>query len=76
MNRYRRDIISLLSAMPDQAFDWIVLAISSDKNTKQPKIWPDELEGFDTASERSITHTRRAAQNYITAGIGHMFEKK
>jgi len=74
MTKNRRHVLAALLAMPDQAFDWVVLAaLSSTANGVQQQIWPDSLIGFSFEAEASIKQVRKAAKDYLDDARGQMF---
>lgn len=74
MNKDRRHLLAALFAMPDQGFDWLVLAaLSSTANGVQQQIWPDSLAGFSVEAEQAIRQVRQAAAEYLADARGQMF---
>lgn len=63
----RTKLLKALETMPDEAFDWFVLATRQRAmmfggNTQ---IWPDGIGGFRKESQKSITEIRDAAEEYL-----------
>jgi hypothetical protein len=70
----RTRILAALAAMPDEAWDWLILACapSAMLNTggapasgANIQIWPDGLGGFEEASRAAIEEVRAAADVYL-----------
>jgi hypothetical protein len=74
MKKNRRHLLAALLAMPDQAFDWLVLGcLSSTANGSQHQIWPDSLAGFSVDAETAIKQVRKAAKDYLDDARGQLF---
>ena len=63
----RTAILAALAAMPDEAFDYFVLAAGAHAmlHGGLVQIWPDGIGGFTVASRAAITAVRKAAAAYL-----------
>jgi hypothetical protein len=68
----RTALLAALTTMPDEAFDYFVLATAAHAMTHgaRAQIWPDGIGGFTGASRASITAIRAAAAAYLDAARG------
>lgn len=66
-NATRRDLIAALATMPDEAFDWFVVACptSAMAHGGRAQIWPDGIGGFSAESRASIDAVRKTADAYL-----------
>ena len=65
MNRLK--ILLILATMPDEAFNWFVLALppKAMMHGANAQIWPDGIGGFTDESRKSINEIRKVADEYI-----------
>lgn len=65
INTERTRLLTILSAMPDEAFTWLLLAIHK-RTPGQPmpgcQIWPDGIGGFSSESRASIVAAQDEAK--------------
>lgn len=63
----RGDLIKALATMPEEAFDWLVLACPTSSMMKggRAQIWPDGMGGFSSESQASVEAMRTAADAYL-----------
>lgn len=63
----RVKLLEALATMPDEAFQWFVLATlpSAQLRGANRQIWPDGIGGFMADSKSSITAIRAAAEAYV-----------
>jgi len=63
----RTRLLEALRTMPDEAFEWFVLATTPSAMLKgaNAQIWPDGIGGFQQASKEAITEVRAAAEAYL-----------
>lgn len=63
----RTRLLTALKAMPDEAFQWFVLATapSAMMHGANNQIWPDGIGGFSHESQKAITEVRNAADYYL-----------
>jgi hypothetical protein len=68
----RTALLAALTTMPDEAFEYFVLATAASAMTHGAlaQIWPDGIGGFTGASRASITAIRAAAAAYLDAARG------
>ncbi len=67
MKPSRTRLLKALRTMPEEAFDWFVLATRPAAMLKgaHAQIWPDGIGGFTQASQAAITEVRAAAEAYL-----------
>jgi hypothetical protein len=74
MKKDRRFVMAALGALPDQAFDFFVLAcLSSTAHGIQQQIWPDSLAGFSADADHAIREVQKAAREYLDDARGALF---
>jgi hypothetical protein len=61
----RQQLLIALTAMPEEAFSYLVLACVPESVAPSAKIWPDGIGGFSGASKAAITAARTAAEAYL-----------
>jgi hypothetical protein len=67
----RTRLFAALVAMPDEAFDWFVLAALGEPTPGlSAQIWPASINGFSPASQAAIGALRAAAAAYVSASTG------
>ena len=63
----RTRILKALEEMPDEAFGWVVMAMTprSQMRGADIQIWPDGIGGFSQDSKNSINICRNAAEIWL-----------
>ena len=61
----REEFLNILKDMPDEAFDWFIIATLPSNETHKGGIWPDGIGGFTNESEKAINDLRILSRKYL-----------